>query len=80
MTGRAIPIKINYNQCRSSRCVLNARNHADLAKLNECPYDPGGYFIVKGAEKVLLMQEQLAHNRVLLEMAPDDTLRASVCF
>ncbi|KAH9385339.1 DNA-directed RNA polymerase III subunit RPC2 [Nematocida major] len=34
---------------------------------NECPYDIGGYFICKGMERVLLMQEQLAKNRILIE-------------
>jgi len=33
----------------------------------ECPYDIGGYFICKGIERILLMQEQLAKNRVLIE-------------
>jgi DNA-directed RNA polymerase III subunit RPC2 len=37
---------------RSSNCVLNGKSAAELAKLNECPYDPGGYFVVKGTEKV----------------------------
>lgn len=37
---------------RSSNCVLSNKSHGELAKLNECPYDPGGYFIVKGTEKV----------------------------
>ena len=37
---------------RSSNCTLSGKSHADLAKLKECPYDPGGYFIVKGVEKV----------------------------
>ncbi|KAI5173087.1 DNA-directed RNA polymerase III subunit RPC2 [Nematocida sp. LUAm3] len=34
----------------------------------ECPYDSGGYFICKGVERVLLMQEQLAKNRILIEI------------
>ncbi|KAI5190577.1 DNA-directed RNA polymerase III subunit RPC2 [Nematocida minor] len=34
---------------------------------SECPYDIGGYFICKGMERVLLMQEQLAKNRILIE-------------
>lgn len=38
---------------RSSNCVLSeCRTHAQLAKYNECPHDPGGYFIIKGQEKV----------------------------
>lgn len=38
---------------RSSNCVLSeCGSHAELAKHNECPHDPGGYFIIKGQEKV----------------------------
>ena len=40
---------------RSSNCVLNNKSPAEMAKLNECPMDPGGYFIVKGVEKVSLI-------------------------
>ncbi|SOV79153.1 DNA-directed RNA polymerase III subunit, putative, partial [Plasmodium sp. gorilla clade G3] len=53
---------------RSDICVLNNKNEEELMKLGECPYDPGGYFIVKGTERVLLMQEQLSKNRIIVEM------------
>ncbi len=36
----------------SPRCVLYNKNEAQLAQLGECPLDPGGYFIVRGTEKV----------------------------
>jgi len=52
---------------RSCRCVLNGKSEAELAKLKECPFDPGGYFVVKGQEKVILIQEQLSKNRVIVE-------------
>ena len=32
--------------------------------MRECPYDPGGYFVIKGVEKVILMQEQLSKVRI----------------
>jgi DNA-directed RNA polymerase III subunit RPC2 len=38
--------------------------------MNECPYDPKGYFIVEGVEKVMLIQEQLAENRIIVENNP----------
>ena len=38
---------------RSSNCALAGKSEADLAKLNECPHDPGGYFVVRGTEKVI---------------------------
>ena len=39
---------------------------AEKAKLNECPNDPGGYFVVRGSEKVILIQEQLSKNRIMV--------------
>ncbi|KAI5421214.1 hypothetical protein KIW84_044882 [Lathyrus oleraceus] len=35
---------------RSCCCVLYEKQEAELAKLGECPLDPGGYFIVEGEE------------------------------
>lgn len=51
---------------RSEKCVLHGKNPLELAALKECEYDPGGYFIVKGTEKVILMHEQLSKARNLL--------------
>jgi DNA-directed RNA polymerase III subunit RPC2 len=39
----------------ASNCWLADMKHEDLARLKECPYDPRGYFIVKGVEKVILI-------------------------
>lgn len=33
---------------RSSKCVLHGKNEAEMAKMKECPLDPGGYFITRG--------------------------------
>lgn len=55
---------------RSNKCVLNGRTDAQMAQLQECPLDPGGYFIVKGTEKVILVQEQLSKNRIIVEADP----------
>ncbi|PIK34752.1 putative DNA-directed RNA polymerase III subunit RPC2-like, partial [Apostichopus japonicus] len=53
---------------RSSNCILTGKSPAELAKLNECPLDPGGYFVVRGSEKVILIQEQLSKNRMIVEL------------
>ena len=37
---------------RSTYCLLHALEERDLSELNECPCDPGGYFIINGSEKV----------------------------
>ncbi|KAG9311079.1 beta and beta-prime subunits of DNA dependent RNA-polymerase [Chiua virens] len=52
---------------RSSKCILTGRSEAQLARMTECPLDPGGYFVVKGTEKVILVQEQLSKNRIIVE-------------
>jgi len=52
---------------RSSRCILSKFvTEEDYATANECPYDPGGYFVVRGAEKVVLMHEQMSKNRIMI--------------
>ncbi|KAG6890204.1 DNA-directed RNA polymerase III subunit [Termitomyces sp. Mi166 len=55
---------------RSSKCVLTNGSEAELARMIECPLDPGGYFVVKGTEKVILVQEQLSKNRIIVETDP----------
>ncbi|KAF2551584.1 hypothetical protein F2Q68_00035772 [Brassica cretica] len=37
---------------RSCRCVLHGKDEEELARLGECPLDPGGYFVIKGTEKI----------------------------
>jgi hypothetical protein len=39
----------------------------------ECKYDPGGYFIVKGAEKAILSMEKMADNKVFIFNKKDST-------
>jgi len=64
---------------RSSNCMLSDKGEKDMARMQECPLDPGGYFIVNGTEKVILVQEQLSKNRVLLESdLKKDIVQASV--
>lgn len=64
---------------RSSNCMLSGKCEKQMARMQECPLDPGGYFIVNGTEKVILVQEQLSKNRVLLESDPKkDIVQASV--
>lgn len=64
---------------RSSKCHLRGANNHEMQLMNECPLDPGGYFIIRGTEKVILIQEQLSKNRIIVEA--DDrnaTITASV--
>ncbi|KAL9691069.1 hypothetical protein QQ045_011486 [Rhodiola kirilowii] len=63
---------------RSCCCRLYKKDEDELAKLGECPLDPGGYIIINGNEKVLLMQEQLAKNRIIIDIDKKKRLCASV--
>jgi DNA-directed RNA polymerase II subunit RPB2 len=50
---------------RSQWCILAGKTPHELALLGEDPKDPGGYFIIKGAEKVVLSQEMLTTDKIL---------------
>lgn len=64
---------------RSSNCVLTGKSESEMAQLLECPLDPGGYFIINGTEKVILVQEQMSKNRVIVETeSKTETVQASV--
>jgi DNA-directed RNA polymerase III subunit RPC2 len=64
---------------RSNKCVLSNKSEAEMCAMDECPLDPGGYFIVNGTEKVILVQEQLSKNRIIVEADPKkDSIVASV--
>lgn len=52
---------------RSNKCILDGISEQQMARFDECPVDPGGYFIVNGTEKVILVQEQLSKNRIIVE-------------
>lgn len=67
------PIESEYKQqligripimLRSQNCKLSKFTQRELVEVNECPLDPGGYFIINGAEKVLIAQERMANNTV----------------
>ncbi|KAG8743238.1 DNA-directed RNA polymerase III core subunit ret1 [Ceratobasidium sp. 414] len=64
---KGVPIGRLPIMLRSDKCVLAGQSEAALAGMTECPLDPGGYFIVKGTEKVILVQEQLSKNRIIVE-------------
>lgn len=53
---------------RSTYCLLSGLTDRDLCELNECPLDPGGYFIINGSEKVSFVSktELHAHNRRII--------------
>ncbi|KAI0052502.1 beta and beta-prime subunits of DNA dependent RNA-polymerase [Auriscalpium vulgare] len=83
--GKSVVRRPNVNigrlpiMLRSNKCVLTGRNEAQLARMTECPLDPGGYFVVKGTEKVILVQEQLSKNRIIVETDPVKNIVQASC-
>lgn len=47
---------------RSELCYLSSFDAEELFEAGECKFELGGYFIIQGAEKVLLTQERLGDN------------------
>eukprot|EP00882_Tetradesmus_deserticola_P012358 GHRQ01013098.1.p1 GENE.GHRQ01013098.1~~GHRQ01013098.1.p1 ORF type:complete len:261 (+),score=113.94 GHRQ01013098.1:244-1026(+) len=76
--GQAVRIGRMPLMLRCNRCLLHNKNESELYKLGECPLDPGGYFIVRGTEKVILIQEQLSKNRIIVDTDQHGEVVASV--
>ena len=51
---------------RSKYCSLYGFNSLQLQHLGECRNDTGGYFIVNGSEKVMVLQEKMATNNIFI--------------
>ena len=63
---------------RSQLCHLNGKSPSEMAQLGGCMHDRGGYFVIKGQERVVLIQEQLSENRVIITQ--DDKLNSLCAF
>jgi DNA-directed RNA polymerase II subunit RPB2 len=51
---------------RSAYCVLANLSDSELEQVGECPYDQGGYFVINGSEKVLLLNPLCAKPSLLI--------------
>lgn len=51
---------------RSRYCNLNGLKRDELIGKGEDPEDPGGYFVLNGNERVLIMVEDLASNKMFI--------------
>ena len=54
---------------KSKYCSTSIKN--DM--LGECRYDPGGYFIVNGKEKIIMSIEKMVDNKILIFSKNDPT-------
>lgn len=64
------PIAIIPIMVKSKYCSLNLKKGYDKS---ECEYDPGGYFIVNGSEKVVMSLERMIDNRPLVFIKKDSS-------
>ncbi len=53
---------------KSKYCLLSELSDEELIRQGEDPLDPGGYFIVNGSERVIVAIEDLAPNRILVDI------------
>ncbi len=58
----SIPIMVG-----SELCSTHGLSEKELVKGGEDPSDPGGYFIVNGTERVLVLIEEIANNKPIFE-------------
>ena len=61
-----IPIMLH-----SRYCILRDKPKDFLQEVGESPYDYGGYFIIDGAEKVLVTQQEAAYNTLCITRQTD---------
>jgi DNA-directed RNA polymerase subunit B len=52
---------------KSKMCPLSTMTNKELIEAGESPDDPGSYFIINGTERVLVLIEEIAPNRIIVE-------------
>jgi len=68
-----LPVMVGSNLCHTT-----SMTKTQLIENGEDPEDPGGYFIIKGTERVLIGLEDLAPNRVITTKEKDGSVTAKV--
>src|SRR5512136_1419744 len=53
---------------KSKLCFLSQLSREELTAAGEDPDEPGGYFVVNGSERVIVAMEDLAPNRVIIDV------------
>jgi len=65
------PINVQFGEIpvmvKSSLCPLSKMSNEDLIKNGEDIYDTGGYFIVNGTERALVLIEEIAQNKMIVQ-------------
>ena len=65
------PVMVNFGDLpvmvKSKICPLSRMSREELIESGEDPSDPGGYFIINGTERILVLVEEIATDRVIVE-------------
>jgi len=69
-----IPIMVN-----SLKCTLYDMTEKGKIEAGECQYDHGGYFIIRGKERVLVSQERMNYNDIYCFESKTGNLMDTVC-
>ena len=56
----------------SKACLLHKKPVEFIESVGECPYDHGGYFIIRGAEKILVTHQEQAFNTLYIKHQESD--------
>jgi len=56
---------------KSDLCSTSGLSREELIESGEDPDDPGGYFIINGTERVLVLIEEIASNKPIFEKSKD---------
>jgi DNA-directed RNA polymerase subunit B len=63
------PVLVNFGDMpvmvKSKICPLSNMSQQELIEAGEDPDDPGGYFIINGTERILVLVEEIAPNRII---------------
>src|SRR3989344_8420725 len=76
-----IPVMLKSNICNLTELIKGKtpeETQKELIKAGEDPDDPGGYFIVNGTERVLVLVEDLAANKMNMEKISIGTYTDSI--
>jgi DNA-directed RNA polymerase subunit B len=65
------PQWINFGELpimvKSNICPLSKMTREQLIEVGEDPDDPGGYFIINGTERILVLVEEIAPNKIIVQ-------------
>lgn len=72
------PVIVNFGDMpvmiKSKICPLSQMSRQQLIEAGEDPDDPGGYFIVNGTERILVLVEEIASNRIIATKASSSNI------